>query len=982
LVPTTIAAAVPNTIERPDIRSMTLRLMPTKATLRALLRWSRDGLCAALAATALAMTAVPAAAAPPRPAVGGPLLDLIESMPAGQWQRINRNPYSDAWTPADLRPLNKGSNMPPSKIILAWSGFGWDTRRGDIILYGGGHANYSGNDVYRFRSSSLAWERAALPSEIAEIGASNAFTAIDGADAAPASAHTYDNNIYLPEIDRFLAFGGALYDTGGAYMRPDESNPGALRKTGPYLFDPTRADPNKVGGTTGSHVQRVAPHPEIVGGNMWQNRDMTRYLAGQRMPDRYVNGCTGYADENGHDVVYIGAPGGGGTNLDLFRYEIDDVANPASDQIAKVGIFWRGTSNQTTCAYDPSRLLFVRTGSNTVPFTFWDLSSPGLNNQDWRVDLNDSITAFQTWLANSGINIINCALDLDPIDHSFAIWCGGPQVWKLHPPPTNVTAGWSIDSQYTGGTAPPIPAGTGILGKWKYAPGYDVFVALENEVSGNVWIYKPVGWTPPQPGDPVNWVPDVDVTMPHDGDVFATGASITLRSSAFDSDGHVIRVAYLANGVVIGSATASPYTLAWTPPVNGHYVLQARATDDGLADALSDPVGIDVLPPNVPPTVSLSAPADGSQFALGTTITVSANAGDSDGSVVDVDFTANGQNIGDARSAPFAIGWTPTQQGTYTLQARATDNRGGMTPSATRSVQILPPNTPPTVTLTQPADGSSVASGSIVGIAANASDSDPGGTVAKVEFFVDGQKIGEDASAPYAFAWTATSGNHTLTARATDNLGATTDSAPVGIIVTDGGGGSSTTVVLQRGSNGYSGSADTLLSVYNKTTNFGSNPTLINYAQDYTNLFRFATFASEGGPVPNGATIVAAKLEIYKDVYNYVYEVHPMLKAWSETQATYNVATTGNPWTTPGANGAGTDYAAAADAQFAAPWDAGWMSFDVTNRMQLISQGGAPNFGWRIVGVSGNNNTRKLYSSEYAVDPSLRPRLTVTYTSP
>ena len=66
--------------------------------------------------------------AAPLPAVGGPLLDVISAMPEGQWQRVNRNLYSDAWTPSDLRPLNKGSNMPPSKIILAWSSFGCHRR--------------------------------------------------------------------------------------------------------------------------------------------------------------------------------------------------------------------------------------------------------------------------------------------------------------------------------------------------------------------------------------------------------------------------------------------------------------------------------------------------------------------------------------------------------------------------------------------------------------------------------------------------------------------------------------------------------------------------------------------------------------------------------------------------------------------------------------------------------------------------------------
>ena len=57
-----------------------------------------------------------------------------------------------------------------------------------------------------------------------------------------------------------------------------------VRTTGPYLFDPSKADGSKVGGTTGSHVTRVAPHPEIVGGNMWENRDWPKNLAGQQMP--------------------------------------------------------------------------------------------------------------------------------------------------------------------------------------------------------------------------------------------------------------------------------------------------------------------------------------------------------------------------------------------------------------------------------------------------------------------------------------------------------------------------------------------------------------------------------------------------------------------------------------------------------------------------------------------------------------------------
>ena len=143
----------------------------------------------------------------------GPLLPLILQVPQGGWLRVNFNRFQDVWTPVDLRPLKVGDPAPPERIILAWSGFGWDSNRGDILLYGGGHANYSGNDVYRWRSGTLTWERASLPSEIYNDPVSG-YQAIDGVDAAPSSAHTYDNNMFLPVADRFLTWGGAAYTTG------------------------------------------------------------------------------------------------------------------------------------------------------------------------------------------------------------------------------------------------------------------------------------------------------------------------------------------------------------------------------------------------------------------------------------------------------------------------------------------------------------------------------------------------------------------------------------------------------------------------------------------------------------------------------------------------------------------------------------------------------------------------------------------------
>ena len=60
-----------------------------------------------------------------------------------------------------------------------------------------------------------------------------------------------------------------------------------------------------------------------------------------------------------------------------------------------------------------------------------------------------------------------------------------------------------------------------------------------------------------------------------------------------------------------------------------------------------------------------------------------------------------------------------------------------------------------------------------IAIAANASD--PDGSVAKVEFFNGATKLGEDTTAPYSYDWTDVPvGSYSITARATDNLGAQT----------------------------------------------------------------------------------------------------------------------------------------------------------------------------------------------------------------
>jgi hypothetical protein len=100
------------------------------------------------------------------------------------------------------------------------------------------------------------------------------------------------------------------------------------------------------------------------------------------------------------------------------------------------------------------------------------------------------------------------------------------------------------------------------------------------------------------------------------------------------------------------------------------------------------------------------------------------------------------------------------------------------------TVNVLPSpnNVPPTVTITSPKNNATVYRLLGTTIKANASDAD--GTITRVEFYAGSTLLGTDTSAPYSFFWKPTStGNHTLTAKAYDDDGAVTTSAPVPVRV-------------------------------------------------------------------------------------------------------------------------------------------------------------------------------------------------------
>ncbi|WP_440056381.1 glycosyl hydrolase family 18 protein (plasmid) [Pseudoalteromonas sp. T1lg65] len=93
-------------------------------------------------------------------------------------------------------------------------------------------------------------------------------------------------------------------------------------------------------------------------------------------------------------------------------------------------------------------------------------------------------------------------------------------------------------------------------------------------------------------------------------------------------------------------------------------------------------------------------------------------------------------------------------------------------------------NKPPKLDSFQPQEGSQFNENDSVVISVNATDED--GDVTQVEFFVNGNSIGIDTTPTgnkYEFTWTSTAGNHVVSAIATDNESARSESLSSNIIV-------------------------------------------------------------------------------------------------------------------------------------------------------------------------------------------------------
>ncbi|WP_321166281.1 glycosyl hydrolase family 18 protein [Luteimonas huabeiensis] len=194
---------------------------------------------------------------------------------------------------------------------------------------------------------------------------------------------------------------------------------------------------------------------------------------------------------------------------------------------------------------------------------------------------------------------------------------------------------------------------------------------------------------------------------------------------------------------------------------------------------------------NQPPTVSLTAPAQGATFPAGATIGLAADADDNDGAVTSVEFFRGTVSIGTDTTAPYSIAWQNPPAGQHTLTARATDDDGATATSAPVTITVGgnggPDTTPPSVPTGLQATQRTAAS---ITLSWSASTDNAGGSgVAGYDVYRNGQIVGSPTATGYTDSPLAADTAYAYRVRARDRAGNASPPSPEVVARTAAAGG-------------------------------------------------------------------------------------------------------------------------------------------------------------------------------------------------
>lgn len=384
-----------------------------------------------------------------------PSIDVIAGqMTPGRWYYVEtHNKLRDVFAPEH----EDWSIMGPGSVLGAWSGGAVNNK--ELLIWGGGHADYGGNEVYLLNLDKLLWQRATEPSRYRKnsdgecIRGDGSFAPIcETLDGAPASVHSYDAIQFLPRLNKFWLGPGSAYRSGNFI------NDG-------YLFDTQTLQWTKqislpIRGYLSSAVEPKTGYLLIANGVRMLMYDPSSQQVLGRTRDGADYGGASPAALDTDRMFFVQLVKNG-----LIRYDLSVIDWQSFGSLQEQLLAVR---------QEPIKLSVVKNGKT-------ELYRRGQQQISYESD------SFKQY-----------GIDYDPDNEVFVLWDGHPNILLIDPVNWRLT---ELVSKQRG----PVPSVTsknkthrkdqGVFGRWRYHPKWQTFVGYNDKNEG-LWLYKV-----PPPGD-------------------------------------------------------------------------------------------------------------------------------------------------------------------------------------------------------------------------------------------------------------------------------------------------------------------------------------------------------------------------------------------------------------------------------------------------------------------------------------------------
>ncbi len=493
-------------------------------------------------------------------------------------------------------------------VVNAWSGGIADTKRNRLLIFGGGHTDYSGNEVYAFDPNALTLTRLYSPTEpVSQPSSASCPTTLG--DGKPNSRHTYGGLAYIASVDKMFVFGGSVAcapgNAGGdtwtldlstlAWHRQDPANGAGpsdnLNASADYdpntqlVFLNDRSHLWSYNYGTNTYTQLASMPLGLDTNSVIDPKRKLFFSVGQKDPGlgggpgMYVVSIAAGSTYTVQD--WTGQTSGCTGFMDSHDYAVGLAYDSVQDRI----IGWADANGNTVYVFNPDTKTCTtqnfsggpaaNSGSRGTYGRFKYFASLGV----FALVSDTSQNAFTLRLTSSG-----GSTDTTPPTVSITAPTGGAVVSGAITVSASasdnvgvVGVQFKVDGVNLGAEVLSSPYSTS-LNTATLSNASHSLTAVARDAAGNTATSAVVSITVANvTGDLTP--PTVSITSPISG--ATVSATIAVSANASDNVG-VVGVQFLLDGANLGAEdTSSPYSVAWntTTSVNGLHTLTARARD-------------------------------------------------------------------------------------------------------------------------------------------------------------------------------------------------------------------------------------------------------------------------------------------------------------------------------------------------------------------------------------------------------------------